>query len=127
MDRMWLIVGAGGFLGSAARYATALLITRQFPGAFPWGTFGVNVAGSLIIGLVFGFAQRFHWADPAWRLFLATGFCGGFTTFSSFALENVQLLEQGDYTVFALYSLTSLFFCLVAVAAGLFLSNLSFP
>lgn len=123
MNRMWIIVGLGGFLGSVARYLSASYITRVHPGAFPGGTFAVNVVGSLIIGLVFGYAQRYNWTSPEWRLFLATGFCGGFTTFSSFSLENVQLLRQGDYAAFAAYASASLVLCMLATAVGLLLSN----
>lgn len=122
MSRMWIIVGVGGALGSIARYLSAAAVTRWLPSAFPWGTFGVNVVGSLAIGLVIGLSQRHGWSDP-WRIFLATGFCGGFTTFSSFSLENVQLMRQGDYGVFAAYASASLVLCLLATAAGLFLSN----
>lgn len=123
MDRMWIIVGTGGFLGSVLRYLMAVALTRWFPSPFPWGTFVVNVVGSLIIGLVFGFSQRYNWADPAWRLFLATGFCGGFTTFSAFAMENVQLLQAGSYAMLFTYVLACVALCLLAVVLGLYLAQ----
>ncbi|MBS1569895.1 MAG: fluoride efflux transporter CrcB [Bacteroidetes bacterium] len=124
MNRLWLIVGLGGFLGSVARYLASTQLTRLFPATFPWGTFAVNVIGSLIIGLVFGFSQRYNWASPEWRLFLATGFCGGFTTFSTFAYENLQLIQSGNYGLFALYATASVVLCIAGAALGYFLSTL---
>lgn len=120
MNRIWIIVGVGGALGSIVRHLSAATVTRWLPSAFPWGTFAVNILGSLIIGLVYGLAQRYQ-GGPEWRLFLATGFCGGFTTFSSFSYENVQLLQTGAYGTFALYAATSVILCLAMAALGAFL------
>ena len=119
MMRILLLIGFGGFLGSVLRYLTSIFLTKQFPSAFPYGTFAVNVLGCLIIGIVYGLSERFSWATPEWRLFLATGFCGGFTTFSAFAFENVKLLQTSDYLTFGIYSTASFIFCLIAVFAGL--------
>jgi CrcB protein len=122
MDRFVILVGIGGLLGSIARYLAASFITKTFLFAFPYGTFAVNVVGCLIIGIIFGLSERFEWL-PEWRLFLATGFCGGFTTFSSFAYENIVLLQDKDYFTFAAYSILSFVLGLAATFAGLFLTR----
>ena len=121
---MWLIVGLGGFLGSVARYLTALQLTKWFPSAFPWGTFVVNIVGCLLIGLIYGFAERYQWSTPGIRIFLATGFCGGFTTFSSFAFENVQLIQTGSLGVLAVYTVASVALGLAFVTLGSFITTL---
>jgi len=93
MNRYIILVGIGGLLGSITRYLIASFTTQIIPSTFPYGTFAVNITGCLIVGMVFRLSERFDWI-PEWRLFLATGFCGGFTTFSSFAHENILLLHQ---------------------------------
>lgn len=122
MNRYVILVGIGGLLGSIARYLAAYSITKIIPSAFPYGTFIVNIVGCLIIGAIFGFSERFDWL-PEWRLFLATGFCGGFTTFSSFAYENILLLQDKDYLTFASYSILSFVLGLAAAFVGLFLTK----
>jgi len=91
------IVGIGGFAGSISRYLLQMAVISRFTLLFPLGTFAVNLIGSLIVGLVIGFADRYQWMTYEWRLFLAIGFCGSFTTFSSFAFDNVRLLQDGNY------------------------------
>jgi fluoride exporter len=83
----------------------------------------VNVLGCLIIGVVFGLSERFDWMTPEWRFFLATGFCGGFTTFSAFALENIILLQNRDYFTFAIYAVLSFALCLAAAFTGLLITR----
>ena len=119
MNRGIILVGLGGMFGSIARYLAASLLTRQFPSAFPYGTFLVNILGCFLIGSVFGLSERYDWLTAEWRLFLATGICGGFTTFSSFSYENIALLQDGDYATFAAYSLLSFGFGLAATFLGL--------
>lgn len=91
MSRIFLLVGIDRFLGSIARYLTAVFFTKLLLSAFPYGTFAANIIGCLILGVIYGLSDRFDWLTPQWRFFLATGFCGGYTTFSSFACENIQL------------------------------------
>lgn len=83
-----LIVGLGGFAGSISRYLIQLALISRFSLLFPLGTLAINLVGSLVVGLIFGYAERFQWMNPEWRLFLAIGFCGSFTTYSSFAFDN---------------------------------------
>lgn len=119
MSRILFLIGTGGLIGSIARYLAATYFTKVFPSAFPYGTFVVNIVGCLIIGIIFGLSERFSWLTPEWRMFLATGFCGGFTTFSSFAYENIKLIQEGNYLIFATYSIASFALGLLAVFIGL--------
>lgn len=122
MNRYVFLVGIGGLLGSIARYLAASFLTKTIPSAFPYGTFAVNIIGCLIIGIIFGLSEKFNWL-PEWRLFLATGVCGGFTTFSSFAYENILLLQDKDYLTFASYSILSFALGLIATFIGLALTR----
>jgi CrcB protein len=110
-------------LGGVARYLCALGVARIVMTAFPCGTFAVNIVGCLAIGLAYGSAERFDWFSADLRLFLATGFCGGFTTFSSFAYESIELLQDKDYLTFAAYSGLSFILGLGAAYAGLYLTK----
>lgn len=121
MGRYLLLVGLGGFLGSIGRYLTTLLFSRIWPSQFPFGTFVANIVGCLLIGIVYGLAERAGWLTTPWRLLLATGFCGGYTTFSSFAFENLDLLQAGNYGTFLGYTLSSLLLGVLAVFAGIVL------
>lgn len=122
MNRYVILVGIGGLLGSIARYLAALFISKTISSAFPYGTFAVNIVGCLIIGIIFGLSEKFDWL-PEWRMLLATGFCGGFTTFSSFAFENIALLQDKDYVTFASYSILSFALGLAATFIGLSLTR----
>ena len=119
-----IFIAIGGLLGSVARYLSVVCVTKLIPSQFPFGTFAVNILGCLIIGVIYGLSLRYLWLTPEWRLFLATGFCGGFTTFSAFALENMQLIQQANYGTFALYSISSFTLGLAAVFFGMFLTRL---
>ena len=109
-------------LGSIARFLFASALTKTIPSAFPYGTFAVNILGCFVIGLIVGLSERYDWL-PEWHIFLATGFCGGFTTFSAFAYENILLLQDKDYLTFAAYSVLSFVFGLTATLIGLFLTK----
>ena len=123
MNRNIILVGIGSMFGGIARYLAAFFITRSFLATFPYGTFVVNIVGCLAIGVIYGFAERFEWFSADLRLFLATGFCGGFTTFSSFAYENIQLLQDKDYVTFGAYSSLSFVIGLLAAFVGLSLAK----
>jgi CrcB protein len=114
-----LAVGIGGMIGSVARYITSKTIDEKLGAVFPYGTLTVNIAGSLILGILYGLTFRKAGMTDEWRLFLGPGLCGGFTTFSSFALENFTLLHQRPL-VAVLYISATLIAGLLALAAGVF-------
>jgi len=95
-----LLVGLGGGLGSMLRYAGHILIKTKL---FPYATLAVNIIGCFIIGIVFAMSIKAEPLSANWKLFLATGICGGFTTFSAFSLENMGLLQSGKYALAIIY------------------------
>ena len=97
MGRDILLVGLGGFAGSVARYLVSVIVASQTAFVFPLATFLVNVVGCFFIGILFQTAERGEILSTELRLLLMTGFCGGFTTFSAFSVENVQLLQKGEF------------------------------
>jgi CrcB protein len=113
-----LLVGCGSFLGGAARFLCSKILPAGGGAGFPWATFAVNVAGCFLLGLVAGPAGRAGGMDPRLRLLLATGFCGGFTTFSTFLDENAVFLRSGHGAMIALYVAASLALGFLAVLAG---------
>lgn len=119
-----LIVGTGGFLGSVSRYLTQILVERYLHSSFPWGTFVANIAGCFIIGLVFALSERGNLISPEWRIFLTVGFCGGFTTFSSFAYNNLTMLSESNFFQLIGNVGLSLFFGITAVYVGIVLVRL---
>ncbi|HTH51437.1 MAG TPA: fluoride efflux transporter CrcB [Pyrinomonadaceae bacterium] len=123
MNRNVLLVALGSMLGGVARYICSLQIAERYVTEFPYGTFVVNLVGCFLVGCFYGLAERFEWFSPDLRLMLTVGFCGGFTTFSSFAYENVRLLQERDYTTFGSYALLSVVIGLLAAFAGLSLSK----
>lgn len=118
MLRILIIIGSGSFMGGVARYLTSRYLQNTIVSAFPYGTFTVNILGSLLIGILYGLSERGNLMNAELRLFLTVGFCGGFTTFSSFANENFMLLKDGNFFHFALYTSLSVFLGLIAVYAG---------
>jgi len=124
MLKTLLFIGSGSFLGGIARYLTARTVQNSFASAFPYGTMVVNVLGCLLIGLIFGVSERTNLINDEWRIFLTVGFCGGFTTFSTFANENMTLLRDGNFFYFALYTGLSVFLGLIAVFFGNALTKL---
>ena len=93
----WIYVGAGGFLGAIARYAVGGWISSRYRGQFPVATFVINVTGSFVLGLFLTFATERFALDPRWRLFVAVGFVGAYTTFSTFEYESERLLAAGGF------------------------------
>lgn len=119
-----LLVMLGSGIGGACRYLTDAAIRAWLPAAtFPWGTFAVNVAGCLLIGLLCGLPESGDTLSPRMRLLLATGFCGGFTTFSTFINDSHSLLADG-LTPSLLYTGTSIAAGLIALRAGYALARL---
>lgn len=122
MFKALLLVGTGGFAGSVLRYLLSLWLNPLHAAGFPWGTFLVNIAGSFLIGWVMGWSFRGA-LGPDMRLLLATGVCGGFTTFSSFSYEAWALLQNGEPWTAAFYAGCSMLLGLAAAAAGLWMAG----
>lgn len=110
-------VGAGGFLGAMCRYLLGFLPLSEKT-AFPVVTLGINILGAFAIGVISQAAVRYGMSDSRWILLLKTGVCGGFTTFSTFALESSDLMTAGRYGMSTAYMVLSVVLCLGAVFAG---------
>ena len=115
--KSFLLVFLGGGLGSALRYLVASAM-NQYSKVLPFGTFTVNILGCLLIGMILGYAQKENTITSNHTLLLATGFCGGFTTFSAFANENVELIKNGEIFNFSIYTTTSIIVGILAVFIG---------
>lgn len=102
MFRLLLAIGTGSFIGGVSRYLLSRFVQERFLSAFPFGTMAVNLLGCLLIGLVYGWSERGGMSQE-WRLFLATGILGGFTTFSAFSNETVGMLRDGQFGYAGLY------------------------
>lgn len=113
----------GGGLGSVFRYLLHLLINGKSPIiGFPWSTFTVNIAGSLLIGIFYALSTRLHLSYET-RLFLTVGLCGGFTTFSAFSNESLFLFREEAYGTLAIYVLSSVILSIFAVWAGAYIAH----
>lgn len=121
MLRTILLVGTGGFIGSVMRYLVQVFVEKGLTSTFPWGTFIANLAGSFIIGVVFGLADKGNLISSEWRMFLAVGICGGFTTFSSFAYNNLNMLKEHSYAQLLFNTGGSLILGILAVYLGIIL------
>ncbi len=117
------IIGIGGFIGSCLRYFFSLFVHNKIPSIFPLGTLVVNVLGCLLIGIFYGLFEKTNSA-PEWRLFLATGLCGGFTTFSAFSVETFVMLREGQLFFTLVYVLASILLGILATIAGVSLLKL---
>ncbi|MDQ2177474.1 fluoride efflux transporter CrcB [Marinifilum sp. D714] len=118
MLRTLLLIGMGGFLGSISRFLVGQALHRFFDTVFPIGTMTINIVGSFIIGVVYSLAERDNLISPEIRMFLAVGFCGGFTTFSSFAFDKLNLLKDSGFLYLSMYLGGSVFLGLLAVYLG---------
>jgi len=124
MLKISLIIGLGGFLGSISRYWLSLTVDKTFFGAYPYGTFTVNIIGCFLLGLIYAFADREQLMTQEMRFFLATGFCGSFTTFSTFSYENQLLYQEGEWTTLITYIVLSVVLGILATIAGVALGKL---
>ena len=123
MIKYILIVFIGGGTGSVLRYLTSVLTNKYFTSGFPLATFLVNIIGCLIIGIVTGLYLKNSMTNPDTKLLLVTGFCGGFTTFSAFAQENINLLQTNQISMAVIYTTLSVITGLAFVWLGLFLTR----
>ena len=118
MIKSLLIVGLGSFCGGALRYYISTFMKSACGQGFPWGTLLVNLVGCLLIGIVFGLFGKMGTQQSSWCLMLTAGFCGGFTTFSAFANESVQMLQSGNTLNLIIYILASVLVGIALVALG---------
>jgi CrcB protein len=118
----FLLVALGGAIGAAGRYGVSLAMPMR-PDGWPWATFGINVLGSLMIGVLSGWLAAREGAGEAWRLFLGVGVAGGFTTFSAYSLETLALIGRGAWLGAFVYALGSVAAGLAAAAAGAWIAR----
>lgn len=118
MIEAMLVAGAGGFFGTCGRYLTGVAAKKLFGDSFPFGTFAVNVLGCFIIGLFFGLWGH-HEMSSMMNVFLITGFCGGYTTFSSFSHDMYSLIKKGEWGKFLLYLIASVSLGMLMVWLGM--------
>jgi fluoride exporter len=121
MHFLW--IGIGGFLGANARFLISREMGVRLGVTFPYGTLFVNILGSFIIGIVFTLLTDRVVADPIWRQFVVIGFLGGFTTFSSYAMETMLLIQDGRWSSALIYVLGNNVTCLLACAVGIFIAR----
>ncbi len=114
-----LLVGLGGGIGSIARYLCQRWVAANYLHSFPWGTFAVNFIGCFLIGLFWGLSFKSFDSNESWKLFLMTGLCGGFTTFSAFTLDGIGLLKEQKLALFFSYVAASIVIGLLATYIGM--------
>jgi CrcB protein len=121
---LYFLIALGGAIGAVLRFAVFRLAAENFDSGLPWGTFTVNVIGSLLMGfLATMFITRWHLPVNLQYAILA-GLLGGFTTFSAFSLESLRLIEQGDWTNALMYTLGSVILCIVACSLGVLIAKI---
>jgi CrcB protein len=124
MLRLFFLAGTGSALGGILRYAVQLFFQKGTRSGFPWDTFWINLAGSFVIGILFGLSRENKMLDENSRIFLMTGLCGGFTTFSAFSLDNIKLIQAGLGWQALLYASASILLGIAATFAGMACSRL---
>lgn len=118
-----VLIFIGGGLGSVTRFGLGKWISSWHTSTFPYGTLGVNVIACLVLGWIIGLADHKNLLSDSTRLFWTVGFCGGFSTFSSFSAETISLVQSGLHVSGALYILASVVLCLLATYTGLYLGE----
>jgi len=118
---LWIALGA--VVGASARYFLSGFIAKVLASSFPYGTLTINITGSLLLGFFLAWTSERVLIDPRWRLIIAIGFCGSYTTFSSYAFETFALVEQGQWLLMGLNVIASNLLCLVSVLAGVALAR----
>lgn len=119
------LVGFGGAIGSVLRYLIGLFLVFKPWNGFPLATFVVNFIGCLFMGFLFQWIAKSNTDNESLKLLLMTGFCGGFTTFSAFSLENIQLIQSGQTTIALIYILTSILLGIMAILLGIYFFNMT--
>ncbi len=123
MTKNLLLIFIGGGIGSVLRYLLSKWINNVYASAFPYGTFFVNIIGCFLIGFFVFYTSKYGDEGLQWRLFLTTGLCGGFTTFSAFSLENAQLIDANRIVVFLAYTLGSILLGISATYFGIWVGR----
>jgi fluoride exporter len=123
MTTVWIGLVVAGAIGAPCRYLVDLAVTSRTRGDFPWGTFLINVSGSFLLGLLTG-AALYHAFPSTPKIILGTGFCGAFTTFSTWTFESVRLIERGELRAAFLHATASLLVGAAAAGAGLALASI---
>ncbi|HAF31185.1 MAG TPA: fluoride efflux transporter CrcB [Bacteroidales bacterium] len=124
MFKTLILVGSGGFIGSVARYYISKIVQESSYTSFPIGTLSINIIGSLLIGFLLGLALKYPSFSVEWRMVLMVGFCGGFTTFSTFTSENFKLMQDGQFFYVLMYTGLSILLGFSAVYLGYIVSKI---
>ena len=119
--KSFLLVFLGGGIGSSCRFLISNILNYNFKSFHYLGTFSVNIIGCILIGIVMGFLQKENNFNQNYLLLFSSGFCGGFTTFSAFANENLNLIKSGNFSLFFIYVICSVVFGIAAAYLGYFI------
>jgi fluoride exporter len=119
----FLAISVAAILGANLRYTISRVAVREFGPAFPYGTLVINVVGSFIVGLFVVWTTERVLVDPRWRLLVVVGFCGSFTTFSSYAFETMSFFERGQWGLMLLNIFSNNLLCLAGALAGMALAR----
>jgi CrcB protein len=123
LNKDFIIISVGAIVGANARYLISRFAAKALGPVFPYGTLFINVTGSLIVGFFMIWASERVLVDPRWRLLIVVGFCGAFTTFSSYAFETMAYFEQGQWLLLWTNLLTNNVLCLMGALAGMALAR----